>query len=220
MLATVPTPWNQTALVVLQAVVLSLSGVISPGAMTAAALSAGTRSRHAGLSMAVGHGIVEFPLMALILLGVGQVLNIPAVKIAIGLVGGLMMLWLAVGMLKNPQPKSSGSSASKIARSPILVGLVLTAMNPLFLLWWASVGLALAIKASSLGLMAFAAFGIIHWMCDAVWLELLTTATFKGSTLLGAKSQRVILALCGLALFVIAGSFLYGATSQCFDLFR
>ena len=78
----------------------------------------------------------------------------------------------------------------------------------------------MAVDATNLGLAAFAAFAVIHWMCDAVWLELLTLATFKGSRLLGEKSQRVILALCGLALLVIAGSFLYSATAGLLELMR
>ena len=210
--------WSETALFVLQAVVVSLSGVLSPGAMTAAALAAGTRSRHAGFLMAVGHGVVEFPLMLLILAGIGTVFDNAGVKIVVGLAGGLMLLWMAVGMLKNPGAKAASSSAGRLAQSPIVTGIVLTAGNPLFLLWWASVGLKLALGARDLGAAAFAAFAVIHWTCDVVWLELLTLATFKGSRLLGDKSQRVILALCGLALFVIAGSFLYSATATLFEV--
>jgi threonine/homoserine/homoserine lactone efflux protein len=213
-------PWPQIALFILRAVVISLSGVLSPGAMTAAALVAGTRSPHAGFLMAIGHGIVEFPLMLLILAGIGEVFANGGVKIAVGLAGGIMLLWLAVGMLKDPGARAASSSAGRLAGSPIVTGIVLTGGNPVFLLWWATVGLSLAVGFRQLGAAAFAAFAVIHWACDAIWLELLTVAAFKGSRLLGEKSQRVILALCGLALFVIAGGFLYGAVSQLYGTIR
>ena len=51
-----------------QVVVISLSGVMAPGPVTAAAIGMGARSRYAGMLLAIGHGIVEFPLMILIVL--------------------------------------------------------------------------------------------------------------------------------------------------------
>ena len=53
----------------LTATAISLSGVLAPGPMTAATLAAGTRSRHAGAIIALGHGVVEFPLMLVIIAG-------------------------------------------------------------------------------------------------------------------------------------------------------
>ena len=212
--------WFSTATFVLQAVLVSLLGVIVPGVMTAAALAAGTRSRHAGLLIAVGHGIVEFPLMLLILAGMGEIFTHAGVKTAIALAGGFMLLWMAVGMLRQPSAKSPNSSAARLAGNPVITGIVLTGGNPLFLLWWATVGLTLALGARELGVAAFAAFALIHWCCDAVWLELLTLATYKGSRLLGDKSQRVILVLCGLALLVIGGGFLYSATALVYGMIR
>ena len=59
----------------LEAVLISLSGVMAPGPMTAAAVGAGSESPRAGALLAVGHGIVEFPLMVAILYGFGVLLN-------------------------------------------------------------------------------------------------------------------------------------------------
>ena len=72
----------------LSAITISLSGVMAPGPMTAATLAAGARHRHAGLSMAIGHAMVEFPLLLLIVAGLGRFFQIENVKIVIGVVGG------------------------------------------------------------------------------------------------------------------------------------
>ena len=66
----------------------SLTGVMAPGAITAATLAQGGRNRWAGTWIAVGHGILEIPLIFVLLFGVGVWLQAPAAKIAIGLAGG------------------------------------------------------------------------------------------------------------------------------------
>jgi len=191
-----------------QAVVISFSGVMAPGPVTAVTLGMGARNRHAGALVAVGHGIVEFPLMILIIVGLGQVFQIAWVRIGIGLAGGVMLALMGVAMLREAR-KSADVAAVGAKRGPVLTGIVLSAGNPYFLLWWATVGLALASRAAELGVLAFALFAVLHWLCDFVWLEALSWTSFKGSRLLGGRTQRVVLAVCGAALLAFGGLFLY-----------
>ncbi len=46
-----------------EAVLISLSGVLVPGPITAITVEEGNKSPHAGALVAIGHGIVEFPLI-------------------------------------------------------------------------------------------------------------------------------------------------------------
>jgi threonine/homoserine/homoserine lactone efflux protein len=94
----------------------------------------------------------------------------------------------------------------------VLTGIVLSASNPYFLLWWATVGLTLAIKARQLGWIAFVLFTIIHWLCDLVWLGILGWGSFKGSAIFGPKAQRIVLGICGAALILFSIIFIYGAS--------
>ena len=73
---------------------------MAPGPMTAVTLGLGARNRHAGALVAIGHGIVEFPLMVLIIVGVGRLFAIPAFRISVGLAGGAMLIVMGVTMLK------------------------------------------------------------------------------------------------------------------------
>ncbi len=50
-----------------EAVLISLSGVMAPGPMTTVAVGKGSESPHAGALVAVGHAIVELPLMVAVL---------------------------------------------------------------------------------------------------------------------------------------------------------
>ncbi len=67
----------------LSAVAISLSGVMAPGPITAATLAAGARSRHAGAMIALGHAVVEMPLILLLVVGVGSFLESSAVRAGI-----------------------------------------------------------------------------------------------------------------------------------------
>jgi threonine/homoserine/homoserine lactone efflux protein len=187
-------------LFLLKVVGISLSGALAPGPVTAAAIGMGSSNRFAGVLMALGHGIVEFPLMVLLLLGVGRLLKLSYVKIVIGLAGGGFLILLAIQMFQG----LAGPGAEQVqttGSSPLAAGILLSAGNPYFLIWWATVGLTLITTAKSgFGLSGFGLMAVAHWSCDFLWLAALSWASFEGSVLLGSAGQRVVLALCAAAM--------------------
>jgi threonine/homoserine/homoserine lactone efflux protein len=186
-------------LFLLNVVGISLSGALAPGPVTAAAIGMGSRNRFAGVLMALGHGVVEFPLMILLIFGVGRLLTLPSVSTGIGLVGGGFLVLMGVQMLRGLG--KVGTQAVPMMRSgPLAAGILLSAGNPYFLIWWATVGLTLITTAQGFGLWAFGLLAIAHWSCDLVWLTALSWASFKGATLLGPKRQRIVLAVCAVAM--------------------
>ncbi|HUT56513.1 MAG TPA: LysE family transporter [Phycisphaerae bacterium] len=193
-----------------QATVISLTGVMAPGPMTAATIAAGVRRRHAGALIAIGHAVVELPLMVLIVAGVGKLLKYPGVQIGIGLAGGAFLLLMGVQIIIGLR-KGGEAAGRSTRRHPLVTGIVLTGGNPYFLLWWATVGLALATQARALGILAFALFAVIHWLCDLVWLEALSVATHRGSRLLGGRGQRVFLGICAAAILFFGAKFILDA---------
>jgi len=192
---------------------ISLSGVMAPGPVTATTIVMGSRNRWAGELIAVGHGIVEFPLMVLIVVGMNRILESPTVRIVIGLGGGVFLLIMAVQILRSLR-NLPAQQARTVKGAPVMAGIVLTAGNPYFLVWWATIGLGLATRAGELGIWAFALFAVVHWLCDFVWLGALSWASFKGSALLGRRSLRVALIICAAALVVFGAIFMYGAGSM------
>ena len=193
-----------------RAVGISLSGVMMPGPVTAAAIVMGARNKYAGAVMAVGHGIIEFPLMILIVSGMKWILESSPARIAIGLAGGGFLIIMAIQMLSTL--KSEGKQEAIAARAgPLLVGVILSVGNPYFFVWWATVGLALATTAVRLGVWAFVLFAIVHWLCDLIWLEALSWASFKGSVLLSGRRQRIVMLVCAIALFGFGLLFIAGA---------
>ncbi|MFZ2145715.1 MAG: LysE family transporter [Sedimentisphaerales bacterium] len=195
-----------------QVLIISCSGAMQPGPVTAAAIGMGTRSRYAGALIAIGHGIVEFPLMVVIILGLGKYFKLQKVQIAIGLAGGVFLILMAIQGLLSLKAKADNKSKS-LTDKPILAGIILSAGNPYFLIWWATVGLALATQAAQWGIWAFALFAITHWSVDLTWLQILSWASFKGSVLLGPRGMRIVLTICSAALFVFGLFFIYNAAN-------
>jgi threonine/homoserine/homoserine lactone efflux protein len=195
----------------LEAMAISLSGVMAPGPMTAAAVGKGSDSPRAGALLAIGHGIVEFPLMVAILYGFGLWLKRDGVKAGIALVGGIFLLVMAIWMLRGI--KNTEVRSATTLRSPVIAGIGLSVGNPYFLIWWATVGATLVTRSIGLGVLGFALFAVLHWACDFVWLQLLSTLSFKGGRFFGRAFQKGVFAVCGVLLLFFAGKFLFDGIS-------
>jgi len=194
----------------LKTILISLSGVMAPGAVTAAAVAHGARRRWAGTLMALGHGIVEIPLIFLLMFGLGVLFQASGFKIVVGLLGGAFLVWMGQGMIR--QVRAADAVSGKAGTTgPLMTGLVLSISNPYFLLWWATVGLNLTLEARDLGWTAFLLFALAHSLCDLVWLTALSLGSFHGTKVLGPRSQKIVLQVCGVALMVFGVTFAYGA---------
>jgi threonine/homoserine/homoserine lactone efflux protein len=203
-------------LFLVQVFIISCSGAMQPGPVTATAITMGGRNRYAGSLLAVGHGIIEFPLMVVIILGMGKYFKIPNIQIAIGLAGGVFLILMAIQAFLSLLSKADAKPKA-LHGKPILAGIILTASNPYFLVWWATVGLALATQAVGWGIWAFALFALTHWLVDLVWLQILTWASFKGSVFFGLYFQRIVSLICALALLGFGLFFITGAISKLYS---
>jgi len=105
------------------------------------------------------------------------------------------------------------ASEAPVQRQPLVSGIALTAANPYFLIWWATVGLALATQSVAFGAAGLVLFTLAHWLCDFVWLEILSLAGFQGSERFGRRAQLAIALICGAVLLGFGIKFLYDAGS-------
>ena len=192
------------------AVAISLSGVMAPGPITAATLAAGTRSRHAGVLIALGHLVVEFPLILLLVAGIGKFLQSSGIRVGIGLAGGAFLLLMGVQLLLSLRA-TDNTPASPTQRHPFWSGVVLTGANPYFLLWWATVGLAMAGQSMKFGPLVLVLFALVHGLCDLIWLEVLSLVGFKGTEAFGQRSQKIVSAVCGVLLLGFGLKFVWDA---------
>jgi threonine/homoserine/homoserine lactone efflux protein len=192
----------------LQTVGISLSGVMAPGPITAVTIGKGSASPHAGAKIAIGHGMVEFPLMIALYFGFGRLISYWPVKAGIGVIGGVFLCWMGVGMLKSIR---QAVTASHDARSATSAGILLTLGNPYFLIWWVSVGAFLILRAVEFGIWGFVLFAFVHWMCDFVWLYFLSALIHKGRSFFGRVFQEWLFGICGVFLVLFSVKFMIDA---------
>jgi threonine/homoserine/homoserine lactone efflux protein len=197
--------------ILVEVVGVSASGVLAPGPMFFANLLYGSRlGPKAGVNMAFGHTIVELPLIALLATGIisSSSESVRANLDIIGLVGGLAILGFAglqllairrAGVYKPLLPSITAGRQS----SPFLAGILLSALNPFFLLWWLTVGLKVVSDSLSLGLVGAVAvvFGFHIWM-DYAWLTGTAYLSSRGESMLKSRYYRIlILSMVGVLVY-------------------
>lgn len=177
---------------------ISLTGVMMPGPVTAVTVTKGYHSKNAGALVALGHILVEIPLMLLITMGLARYLSATEVRVAIGLAGGLVLTWMGFGMFCTIRKADYGDR--DVPYNSFLAGLITTGANPYFFLWWATVGVALLASAHRFGDGSVALAAVVHCSCDFVWLFFLSRAVFKSRRLWTEKVRRALFGICALTL--------------------
>jgi len=190
---------------------LSASGVMMPGPVTAVTVAKGSQRKWAGALIAIGHGIIEIPLMLLVYFGLASYLKLTGVQIGVGLAGGLMLLWMAWGMFRTRPTVLDEKKDTP--HSSIVAGLATTAASPYFFLWWATVGAALLVSATTFGKTGIIAFGAVHWSFDLVWLFFLSWVVFRSKRLWTPKVSRVVFGICAAVLAGFGVWFIYSGIS-------
>ncbi len=181
-------------LFLLSAAGISLSGVMLPGPLTAATIAKGYREQNAGIFIALGHAVIELPLMALIYLGFAHFFASPGVKKIIGLAGGLMLVFMGLVVLRG-----IGRAQREPADLPynsLVTGIMMTGANPYFFLWWATIGVALIVAAAEFGIWGLLIFALVHWSCDLVWEQFVSMSVFRTRHLWTRKVERIVFGIC------------------------
>jgi threonine/homoserine/homoserine lactone efflux protein len=185
---------------------ISLSGVLLPGPLFAVTLEKAAKSKTAGLLISIGHGIVEFPLMFLIYFWLSSFTIPDVVNIAIGLIGGLVMMLMGLHTFRNR--KKTEEQYFHKNRDTLAAGIWTTAANAGFVLWWITIGTALIINAQQFGFIGFSFFAIVHWLCDFAWYTVVAFAVFKSRRFWNEKVHRAIFLFC-FAVFIGFGAWFF-----------
>ncbi|HEX2013652.1 MAG TPA: LysE family transporter [Nitrososphaera sp.] len=201
----------------IEVIAVSASGVLAPGPLFVANLLYGTRQgAAAGLKIAYGHTAVELPLIILIAAGVFSYAAIMEnYSGAIGVIGGLAILAFAgLQVARIWRNKSFTLPGAEGGRSPLMAGIVFSALNPFFLIWWFTVGLKLIADSTEFGPAAGVAllFGLHIWM-DYAWLGTTAYLASKGTSVIKSKYYPVLLLVLSGALVYYGVNFLLTSLS-------
>ncbi|MFU8796292.1 MAG: LysE family transporter [Dehalococcoidia bacterium] len=182
----------------LSAAAISLTGVMLPGPLTTAVIAKGYDNKHAGALIGAGHGILEIPLIIAIYLGLWQVIGSPRVLQGIYVAGGLMLLYLGIRMFRATGRGSY--AAAGLPSGALATGVVVTATNPSFYAWWATVGIALIAVASEFGHRGVLLLMLVHVPLDVIWNEFLSVGTYESRRWWTPRTQRIVFSVCSIAM--------------------
>ena len=177
-------------------IVISLSGVMMPGPLFAMTVAKSYNNSTSGALVALGHAVIEIPLIFLIYFGFANFLKLTELQIFIGVAGGAILIYMGMDMIRSR--KAMVEEGKDLPYGSFTGGIITTAVNPYFLLWWASVGAALIVKSIAFGLMGFVLFTVIHWLCDFVWLSGMSLVIHRLHHSWSKRVHRAIFSLCGL----------------------
>ena len=183
-------------------ITISVSGVMSPGPLFAANLAYGLKGgAKAGLKMAYGHTVVELPLVILLGVGVLSLESIPYFREVVALLGAISLFVFAGMQIKSVLKKPSSIFEGRYG--PFLAGIMLSALNPFFLIWWFTIGFKLI--SDALILASFAGIGIMfafHIWMDYAWLGTVGYLSSKGKKILSSKNYVLfMIAISGILVY-------------------
>jgi threonine/homoserine/homoserine lactone efflux protein len=198
------------------AFVIALTGAMAPGPfLTVTVTETARHGRRAALLLLVGHALLEAALLVGFAFGLQGVLRLPAVSIALAVIGGAFLLWMGGDLMsgvllgtlslqtaEGKQPRS-GAGAGHILR-----GAAVSLSNPYWTLWWATIGVKLASDALGVGPLGVVAFFAGHQAADVAWYAFIAQAVHSGRRFLSDRVYRTLLGACALMLVVLAVSFL------------
>jgi threonine/homoserine/homoserine lactone efflux protein len=206
----------------LQIVLVSASGVLTPGPLFFANLALSKYGGFwSGIKIAVGHTMIELPVIILYSLPL-ITFTYPNITInmfkVISIIGGASLIifgiFYVVKILNQNDSLRATVKQSRI-ENPILAGILFTGVNPFFYLWWFSVGIKLI--SDSLQLLGYP-LGIVflffvHIWMDYAWLGISSYIASRGIKIIGSHYHKFVIILLTLPLFYYGINFILTGTT-------
>ncbi|HII02141.1 TPA: LysE family transporter [Methanosarcinaceae archaeon] len=186
---------------------VGLTGALVPGPMLFATIETSLKKGWlAGPEVVLGHMLIELVLCVLILFGAASLVGSGTIS-AVSLLGGLALVGFGLLTVKDAKAVSSaglasGNSGMSLTSSPPAAGLITSASNPYFWIWWLTAGSALVLQEYRMGISIAVAFVIGHWLADLGWFTAVSASFSRGNTLLSRKAHETILYACGIFLVI------------------
>jgi threonine/homoserine/homoserine lactone efflux protein len=181
--------------------VIGLTGALAPGPTLVATINASIAGDwKIGPKVTAGHMIAESVIFLLIVLGLAS-LALPYTA-AIAAIGGIALIVFGALTLTGCRGASLSGPVTGTVSNPYIAGLVTSAANPYFWIWWLTIGSAMVIAGLSGGILLAAVFMVGHWCADLGWYTLVSTGISQGRSFLSDTSYRRIMAVCGVFLIL------------------
>ena len=195
-------------------IIISASGVMSPGPLFAANITYGLKEgAKSGIKIAIGHSIVELPLIILLGIGVFSLEIFPEFRTVISIFGAITLFGFA-GMQIRTILKKNNNITIKPKQGPIITGILFSALNPFFIIWWLTIGFKLI--SDAMMIWAFAGILIVfvlHIWMDFAWLGITAFLASKSKRIISNKNYKIMVLGLSMTLIYFGITFLIDVTS-------
>lgn len=187
---------------------VGLSGALMPGPLFVYTVQeALKKGKWVGFLAIIGHSIVEVVIFILLMLGLQEAMTSQLFIRAASVLGGLALILFGVHSLRGIRKHEIPQNVKTITQNTVIGGIIFTAFNPGFPIWWATAGTRLLLEG--LQRMGYAGMLLVflgHWIADFGWFTLVSMITAKSSRLLFEKGWykkiRITLAITMMAIGV------------------
>ncbi len=203
-----------------QSMFVAYSGAVMPGSLLAYTIDRSLRQgAKTGLLVSTGHAILELFVVSFLLLGASRFLNTTAAQTITAILGGIILLYLGAGMIRNALSKDLSvnfpGSKGKRTGNLLLGGALLSVSNPYFTIWWVAIGLGLVTSAYTLyGLTGVIVFYLGHIMADITWYVFVSIIISKTRNFISLKIYRAIILILGIFIIAFGTRFLVFAAGN------
>ena len=194
---------------------MAIAAVLTPGPVTTTILSQTPRLGWAtGPLVSVGHAITEFLMVVLITMGLSGILGAPAVQSVVAILGGLLLLWMGGGMLRQTLagkmrlPEGGQGEQPASYWKMLTLGVAASVTNPFWYAWWMTAAAVFLLQAKNAGWLLVAGFYLGHVSADFLWNTTLSTILGSGKKLFTNRTYAILIGACSLFLVYLAVQFL------------
>ncbi|PIY88837.1 MAG: lysine transporter LysE [Nitrosopumilales archaeon CG_4_10_14_0_8_um_filter_34_8] len=199
---------NQIPEFALTVILISASGVMTPGPLFTANIVQGIRGGgKTGIQMAIGHTIVELPLVILLGIGVFSFEIFPEFRTVISILGAIALFVFAGIQIKTTLQRNERKHFNP-KHGVVFTGIILSALNPFFIIWWVSIGLKLI--SDAMLIWAFSGILIVfllHIWMDFVWLYSIAHIASKSTKILSNRNYKILMIILSSMLIYFGISF-------------
>ncbi|MHA1940425.1 MAG: LysE family transporter [Candidatus Hodarchaeales archaeon] len=191
---------------------VALTGAMSPGPLLTytiyKSIQAKSKAFLIGIFICLGHAILEFVLIIILLLGLGPLISNKESVILIGLIGGTILVLfgsflvrdlvldrIQINTIINDEEKEFN-----VTNHPIVGGIMISMSNPYWWLWWAVIGLNFMTQfsVSLSNIPEFWGFFLGHELGDFAWYGSITIGIGITHNFITEKMYKIIILCCSI----------------------
>jgi len=194
-------------LTALSSFAIGFSGALMPGPLLGLTIDTGIKKGFkGGIMLAIGHALLDLITMILLMLGLKELMTNRMVIAFIGVIGGIVLVHMGITMVvkarKNQVSLDLVESEELNTKWHYLIikGVTVSISNPYYIIWWASVGLALVLSATPLGIMGVVLVYIGHISSDLLWFGFVAYTMHKSQKIMSPMVYKGI--VLGIGVFV------------------